>query len=320
MSLFNSQKQPNQQIVRTVSYPYRYHTVHTAQPASGSRFSKVLAFFVMATLLITAGFIFGIPTKSGGEKTANSSETQIEETKPEPPKKLDFTTMNAAINAEIVRYPNMDIGVSVIDIMTGDSQEYGVQVPFLAASTAKMLTAIAFLQNVEQGKNTLTQQVGGRSAQAALEALIVESDNAAWYDFNTGIMSHAELNAVAESVGLTKYNPENNTIIPSDVAKLLNALYQEKLINHENTQLLLSYMARAKEVDFVTNTVPAGIKVYHKPGYLADRVHDAVIIDNGKRPYVLVIFSKSRTSSYNRTQGEVLFKNVTLATLTVFNQ
>jgi beta-lactamase class A len=77
-------------------------------------------------------------------------------------------------------------------------------------------------------------------------------------------------------------------------------------------------MAQAKEVEFITNTVPSGIKIYHKPGYLADRVHDAAIIDDGKRPYVLVIFSKSRSTGYNMTQGSTLFKQITLATTDTF--
>ena len=321
MSLFNSQKHPSHQIVRTVSYPYREHTVPVHQSTTGSGLSKGVAFFVMFSLLITAGLIFGIQGKSDSKvNNISSTETPVQEAKPEPPKKLDFTLMNTAIASEIEKYPTMDVGVSVIDIQTGDTQEYGVQNPFVAASTAKLLTAIAFLDHVEEGKATLTQQVGGRNAQDALQALIVESDNVAWNDFNNGIMSHAELTAFATSIGLTKYNPDTNTITPINVAKLLNDLYQEKLINHEHTQLLLTYMAQAKEVEFITNTVPAGLKVYHKPGYLADRIHDAAVIDNSKRPYVLVIFSKSRTSTYDRSQGEVLFKNITLATLATFNQ
>jgi beta-lactamase class A len=319
--MFNSQKHPSHQIVRTVSYPQRGHAVPVRQAAPSSGRAKILMFFVMAALLITAGLVIGVPGKSKGEVKATSTTlAKVVETKPIPPKKLDFTNMNSAITAEIQKYPYMDIGVAVIDIKTGDSQAYGVQNPFVAASTAKMLTAIAYLHDVEQGKATLTQQVGGRSAKDALQALIVDSDNVAWNDFNNGVMSHAELASYAASVGLTNYNPNTNTITPTSVAKLLSDLYQEKLINHEHTQLLLSYMSQAKEVEFITNAVPAGVKVYHKPGYLADRVHDAAIIDNGKRPYVLVIFSKSHTNGYDMTKGESLFKHITLATTQTFLQ
>jgi beta-lactamase class A len=321
MSVFNSQKHPSHQIVRTVSYPQRGHAVPVRQPVHSSGPTKAIAFLVMSALLVTAGIIIGVPGKSKSEvKATSTTVATVAQAKPAPPKKLDFTTMNSAITAEILKYSSMDVGVSVIDIKTGDTAEYGVQNPFVAASTAKMLTAIAYLHDVEQGKATLTQQVGNRNAKDALQALIVDSDNVAWDAFNNGVMSHTELAAYATSIGLSNYNPNNNTITPTSVAKLLSDLYQEKLLNHEHTQLLLTYMSQAKEVEFITNTVPTGTKVYHKPGYLADRVHDAAIIDNGKRPYVLIIFSKSRTNSYNMTKGGTLFKNITLATLSTFNQ
>ncbi len=320
MFLFNSQKkQPQQpQIVRTVSYPNRAHGVaQRQQPVT--RHSKLPALFVMVGLLTAAGFIFGLPGHKGGSvQGVNTSEVQAATPKPEVVQKLDFTSMNTAINAEIQKYPYMDIGVAIIDIKTGDSQTYGVQNPFVAASTAKLLTAIAYLHDVEQGKATLAQSVGTRTAQDALKAMIIDSDNEAWNDFNNGVMSHAELAQYANSIGIANYNPDTNTITPASVATLLSDLYQHKLINKEHTDLLLSYMAQAKEVEFITNTISAGIKVYHKPGYLADRVHDAAIIDDGKRPYVLVIFSKSRSAGYDMSLGATLFKQITLATTGTF--
>lgn len=321
MTPYKSQKNPTHQIVRTVSYPHRGHSVPVRHQPATSKRSKAFSFLIMSAVLLGVGFFYGIPGKSHGEVKATSTiNTKAVVSKPLPLKKIDFTNMNSAINAEIMKYPYMDVGVSVIDIKTGDTEQYGVQNPFVAASTAKLLTAISYMHDVEQGKATLSQQVGNRPAQDALKAMIIDSDNQAWDDFNNGTMSHAELTDYASSIGLAHYNPDTNTITPTGVAKLLSDLYQEKLINHDHTQLLLSYMAQAKEVDFIVNTVPNGTKVYHKPGYLADRVHDAAIIDNGNRPYVLVIFSKSHSAGYDMTQGEALFKQVTLATVTAFAQ
>lgn len=239
---------------------------------------------------------------------------------PEPVKAIDFTLMNATINAQVAKYPTMDIGVAVIDLKTGDAVYNGVQSPFVAASTAKLITAIAFLHDVEQGKASLTQRVGSRSAQEALKTMIIDSDNAAWNDFNNGVLSHSELAAYASSIGVSDYDPEKNTITPRSVGQLLNSFYGKKLLNQEHTDLLLSYMLQAKEVDYITNNVPTGTKVYHKPGFLDDRVHDAAIVDNGKRPYVLVIFSKARKGSYNTQAGSELFKQITLATTQAFTQ
>ena len=319
MPLFSTNKQP--QIIRSVSYPQRAHTVRFSAPAKPKKPYKALSFVVVAVGILGTVVMFNHFHKSNSQAPkSESAKVATVAAKPLPPKKLDFTVMNSTISAAIQQYPLMDIGVSVIDIKTGDAENYGVQNPFEAASTAKLLTAITYLHDVEQGKDTLSQPVGTRTGQEALKAMIINSDNEAWNDFNNGLMSHAELSAYAAKIGLKNYNPDSNTITPASIALLLSDLYQEKLISHQHTQLLLSYMLQAKEVEYITDAVPAGTKVYHKPGYLGDRVNDAAIVDNGSRPYVLVIFSKSRTDSYNTTQGAALFKQITLATLAVFSK
>lgn len=240
----------------------------------------------------------------------NDDPRQQVEPEPERPKQLDHTVMANEINAVIAKYPGMDIGVSWVDIKTGESGDYGVQVPFIAASTAKLLTAMAFLHEVEQGNASLDDMVGGRPASQALELMIVDSDNPSWKAFNNTVLGLDELLVYAEKVGLTDYDPDRNTATPATIAKLLSNFYQKRLLNEEHTNMLLGYMERAKLVPYVSDVAPAGVKVYHKPGFLTDRVHDATIIDNGDRPYVLVVFTKSRTGDYNTTAGIDVFTTV----------
>lgn len=322
MSLFKStQKQPD--LVRSVSYPYRAHgTRHSTgvqtyanQPKNMSK--QVLLLFVVALV----GFVFLAPNPTASPKTLGVSAQQaakITEPEPEPLKTLDHTIMNNEINAIISDYPSMDIGVSWVDIKSGESGNYGVQAPFVAASTAKLLTAIAYLHDVEAGDNTLTEQVGTRTAQAALEAMIVDSDNQAWDDFNNTVMSHQELAAYAQTIGFSGYDPDANTVTPESLGRLLSNLYQKRLLNDVHTALLLSYMERAKEVPYFSDSAPAGVKVYHKPGYLKDRVHDAAIIDNGDRPYVLIVFTKSRNGTYTASSGVDIFTSIAKSSYSSF--
>lgn len=131
-------------------------------------------------------------------------------------------------------------------------------------------------------------------------------------------MSHEELAAYANSIGFSEYDPDANTVTPSSLARLLSNLYQKRLINDENTELLLSYMERAKEVPYLSDAAPTGVKIYHKPGYLTDRVHDAAVIDNKDRPYVLVVFTKSRTGLYNATSGADIFTSIAKSSYSSF--
>lgn len=313
---------PNRQpeIKHITSYSYRRQRAATNSRITASAGFGSIGKLMVATFLVgVIGFWLLTPTNKSSSQTLGVQE-QIEKPKNETQKELDHTQMAAEINAVISEYPGMDIGVSWVDIKTGQTGNYGVQNPFVAASTAKLLTAIAFLRDVENGTNSLDEMVGSRSAKDALEAMIVRSDNQAWADFNTSVLSHQELATYASSIGLTNYDPDRNTITPADLARLLSDLYQHRLINKQHTTLLLSYMERAYEapVQFIPNLAPSGVKVYHKPGYLTDRLHDAAIIDNGTRPYVLIVFSKSRSGVYNSTAGTDVFTRIANASFDSF--
>ena len=122
-----------------------------------------------------------------------------------------------------------------------------------------------------------------------------------------------------ESIGMNSYDPDNNLITSDDLALLLTRLYQGKLINQQHTDLLLSYMAKADYTQYIGDVIPSGTKFYHKVGFLDDRVMDAAIIDNGRHPYVLVIFTKDDSGNgYDQTAGLQVFHAITDATLTTF--
>lgn len=280
--------------------------------------------------MLVAVFIFGVcgfllfSPKSNDHQTlgANHQTETKQQAEPVSPKRLDHTAFTTEIESVIAAYPSVDIGVSWIDIETGESHDYGVQDPFVAASTAKLLTAIAFLHDVETGTDSLDDMVGAKSAEDALRAMIVKSDNQAWHDFNNTVMSHQELAEYANKIGFSSYDPDENTITPGSLAKLLSNFYQRRLLNDRHTDLLLSLMKEAfeAEVQYFPDLAPANTTVYHKPGYLKDRMHDAAIIDNGNRPYVLVLFTKSRTGAYDPEIGADIFTRIGKASFASFGQ
>ncbi len=227
-----------------------------------------------------------------------------------------LTAMSQKINEVIARYPGVQIAVSVTDLNTGSSYDYGVSAGYLAASTAKLLTATLYLQDVENGSHSLQETVGNYTASYQLQQMIEQSDNDAWVAFN-GELGHEALQAWATKLGLTSYDADTNILSSKDVALLLTKLYQHKLLNTDHTKLLLSYMQNANETQYIESSVPANVKVYHKAGWLSDRVHDAAIIDDGKNPYVLVIFSKT-AGDYDTQAGQDIFHTITDATVTTF--
>lgn len=76
-------------------------------------------------------------------------------------------------------------------------------------------------------------------------------------------------------------------------------------------------MKQADNRNYIVALVPSTDTVYHKAGYLKDRVHDAAIIETGSEKYALVIFTKS-SGQYDFTVGQELFGKITKASLATF--
>lgn len=230
---------------------------------------------------------------------------------------LQIQSLGSQIQTIINNNPSVDLSVSVDDLDNNSLQQYGDNSSFVAASTTKLLTAGEFLQEVEHGNQTLSEDVGGETAHTALQAMIVQSDDTAW-QLLTDQMGDSALADYATQVGINDFNIDDNSLTSSDMALFLQKLYQGQLLNQSDTKLLLSYMQRANYKDYIVAAVPTGITVYHKVGLIDDNVHDASIIDNGKHPYVLVIFSNGN-GTYDDIQRAQIFQQITKDTLDSFN-
>jgi beta-lactamase class A len=225
--------------------------------------------------------------------------------------------MSARINKTIADNPGMEISVAIQDLNTGKTYHYGLNDPFIAASISKIITAAMFLHQVEIGSDSLDETIGGGTAQYQLQQLIEQSDNTAWLDFND-LLTHNGLQAYARSIGISDYDSDQNTLTVDDISLLLGKLYKNQLLSPAHTKLLLSYMHSANEAEFIVASVPSGVQVYHKAGWLDDRVHDAAIIDNGKHPYALVVFTKDDSGTYDSAAGHQIFSDITGATTETF--
>lgn len=228
----------------------------------------------------------------------------------------DTTEFKTQVEAIIASYPSLQIGVSLVNLSNNDQINLGVQDPFDAASTNKLVTATYFLSQVDEGKESLSDSIQGQSPKTLLEKMIVNSDNDAWKTMND-YLGRENIQTYASSLGLSTYSVENNRISVTDEAKLLSKIYDQDTLSKTNKTLLLSYMKKADNRGYIVAAVPATDTVYHKAGYLKDRVHDAAIIETGSEKYALVIFTKS-SGQYNFEAGQVLFSKITKASLATF--
>ncbi|MBA3757299.1 serine hydrolase [Candidatus Saccharibacteria bacterium] len=269
--------------------------------------------------LIVAGVLlkFSIFESSGTNLTSTIKSVSKQKAAPKEIEKINTAALKTDIDTIISKYPKMQIGVSFSDIKTSAKLNLGAEDTFRAASTTKLITAALFLQQTQSGQRSLDQLVGGSSARIQLKLLIENSDNAAWEAFDA-ILGGQALDEYARQIGMLTYTSSRNRTTPSDIAVLLKKLYRGELLNQENTNLLLSHMRIASEKQYILAVIPESTKAYHKAGYLADRAHDAAIIDDGKRPFVLVIFSMSENGQYSYIEGAKMMHEITTAVLSAY--
>jgi beta-lactamase class A len=189
----------------------------------------------------------------------------------------------------IGEHPDHRIGVAVLDTRDGQLQSYGDVAPYTAASTAKVLTAAAYYHLVETGDKSLDAPLGAFNAAFQLKAMINTSSDDSWLLLMRDI-GYPNLTAYAATLGIT-YDPEQNLLAPTDMARLLTQLATGKLLNADHTAELLGYMQHTNDEDLVPAAVAPGITVHHKYGVVQGYVHDAALLSAGDRSYAVVIYT-----------------------------
>jgi len=213
----------------------------------------------------------------------------VSKPKPTTPS-IDVATLSQGINNIITANSGITTSVSLIDLNTGQTEHYGTNNTFLAASTAKIITAEAFLHEVETGDESLTETINGNNAEYELKQMIVVSDDNTWEALNNEV-GYTQLQDYAAKYGVTDYQSYDNVLTSSDTALMLQKLWNHQLLNDTNTQLLLSWLQQANYRQYVVPAIPTDDTIYHKVGIYEDGVHDATIITHGSRAFVLVIYT-----------------------------
>ncbi|MCO4257232.1 serine hydrolase [Pseudarthrobacter cellobiosi] len=198
--------------------------------------------------------------------------------------------LDAAIDAIIGANSQYQVGVALMATGCGDVHQYGVEEPFEAASTAKILTAAACYHLVEEGSASLDDPLGAFTSDFQIQAMVQDRNNESW-SLLMDAVGLSELSEYAASIDVT-YDPEVNTLSTADMAHILAELFEGMLPDQEHTEQLLSYMQDTNYENLLPAAVPDGVTVFHKYGLLDDELHDAAILSMSSGSYVLVVFTK----------------------------
>lgn len=268
-----------------------YQPRRTPRPKKKSP-KRFLLFFLLILVVFGGKTAWNkLHTKETQSPTPRASTTpKKKQVKAEAITNTTWNELDQKINAIIAQNPGLDISVAIIDINSNTKASYGVQEAFHGASTTKVLTAVAYLHDVEEGKQTLAENLGGGSAETHVRRMINRSDNNSWAVLNSAV-GYSRLDAYARSIGVNSYKYIGNLMTTSDQALLLSKLYKHQLLNEAHTNLLLSFMQNTNNEDMIPQVIPGGT-LYHKYGQLDDRLHDAAVLNYKDKPVVLVIYTK----------------------------
>jgi beta-lactamase class A len=212
--------------------------------------------------------------------------------------------LEAKINGIIEANGDYQIGVALLDLSGGAVHGYGVEDPFVAASTAKVLAAEAYYSLVESGEASLDDPLGDYTAGFQLKEMIQQSDNDSW-SLIMDAVGHPALADYAASMGVD-YDPESNTLTPAGMARVLGGLYTGELLDAQDTAELLSYMQDTNYEALIPAAVPAGVAVFQKYGLLGGELHDAAILEKDGTAYAFVVFTKGDDLASMPTRTEVI--------------
>ena len=210
-----------------------------------------------------------------------------------------------------------DVGIAALDLRTGEMISVRGDEPFPMASTMKIAVAANYLAQVEHGRRSLSDQIGGRSAASLMNAMLVRSDNRAtdillrdlggprtlqaWLDQNklTGIRIDRNIaRLLADKRDL--YDVRDSST-PRAMVELLRRIDSGNLLNRSSRSYLLDLMGRcATGKNRIRGQLPAGV-VQNKTGTLNNYTSDVgfLTLPDGRR--VAVAFFARGGSDRPRT-------------------
>ncbi len=236
-----------------------------------------------------------VPLSSQADTATSSDNDTTTATVSAAVKQAASTDIEDDLDEIIEQYSDLTIGVSVTDIDNDYTYESGeTEVSFRAASTSKILTAVYYMQQVEQRTLSLSTVISGVTAQNLLQRMLNQSDNTAWYTLNS-YLGYTDLQTYGRSIGMSSYNSTSNTVKTADMALLLTQLQQGKLINSQHRELLLSYLQNTDNETLIPAVVTGDISLYHKWGTVLGNLHDVALLSKDGHSYAVVIYTNNET-------------------------
>ena len=195
-----------------------------------------------------------------------------------------------------------NLGFAALDLESGELVAIEGDNPFPMASTVKVAVAANYLAQVDHGRRSLDDRIGGRSARSLMEAMLIHSDNYATDLLLRDLGGPRTLQSWLTQVEITGLRVDRNiagllaarrdlkdvrdSSTPRAMVSLLKKLDGGTLLKPWSRSYLLGLMGRCMTgKNRIRGLLPAGTQVQNKTGTLNGYASDVgfITLPNGRR-------------------------------------
>ena len=217
----------------------------------------------------------------------------------EAPPKLQF--LEARLSNLASSSPG-NIGIAALDLRTGELVAIHGDEPFPMASTMKVAVAANYLAQVEFGRRSLDERIGGRTASQLMHAMITRSDNHATDLLIRNLGGPERIQEWLEQRNVTGLRIDRNiaqllaakrdlwdvrdSSTPKAMVELLRRLDNGTLLRPWSRAYLVNLMGQCiTGKNRMRAMLPAGTRVEHKTGTLSGYSSDVgfITLPDGRR-------------------------------------
>jgi beta-lactamase class A len=241
------------------------------------------------------------------------------------------------------------MGVAIIDLTDGHKYLLHANDVYPQASSIKICVLAELYRQAQQGKLKLTDMYTVNAADLVQDSDIMGGltpgvTHITLRDLATmmvAVSDNSATNVLIDRVGMDNVNTflssqglrdtrlrrkmmdlkaagegRENISTPSEMAKLLQALYQGKILNKEMTDDFFKVLATHKD-SWIPRNLPDDLKIADKPGALEGVRNDSGVIFVDKRPYILCVMT---TYLRRERDGEEAITDISLAAWRMFDR
>ena len=207
-----------------------------------------------------------------------------------------------------------DVGIAALDLRSGELITVNGDRPFPMASVVKIAVAANYLAQVEHGRRSLNDRIGGRTASSLMSAMMTRSDNHATDVLLRDLGGPRTVQAWLTQQGIHGVRIDRNiaqllrarrdlwdvrdSSTPKAMVELLRRIDNGSLLRPASRAYLLDLMARCRTgKNRIRGLLPAGTPVAHKTGTLNGLSTDVgfITLPDGQR-IAVAFFARGGTN------------------------